>query len=813
MTGGFSENNFTFFVDSIKPSVILKSPINNYNTSRVNLTLNWTAYDNLDDSLLCNVTLDGVVNVSSIESLNGLNANVSVNGFRDGNHTWNVTCIDNATNSNISDTWLFYIDNTPPTVTLDIANDSWFNYGEITLLFTATDITGIDSCTLFGNFNGTEYRTNMTKGGISSGVQNSFVINLTNGTYLWDVYCNDTVGNLGYNATNFTFHVDTIKPWINLTHPLNNSYVPSVNVTFNWTTFDNLDDSLLCNLTIDGVVNVSNIVSMNGTPSNASVYNFNASAHYWNVTCWDSANNSNVSAETWLFNFDFAVPAVHLISPLNYSVVMNPNITFRFNVTDNVGIDHCTLYIENESMAVNYSTPLNVSVNITFGAPVGNHNWSVNCTDVAGNVNSSEIWQIIVFNATEFTGTTTDLSQVADLSAVDEFTLEVVGSCIGKMKYLQPLDLRRGRDLNKHVNISIGKVYLNSTAIPELNKSANITLCQLAYTDPYILRDSATCPTSICNELSYSSSTGNMTLNVSHFHLLWTTLAETPTDSDDDDDTDSGSPGGGGGTAPAGTGGTGGDGSLIGTGLGSLDLIPDKIIENTTQGRVVQKLLIVRNTGDVTFNVTLSSETIDASLSESFFELKGGEEKEVTAKFVYDEAGLYTGKILAKTQFEEIEDETPVIIMVESREALFDISLDIPIEYQSVAGGNILKTQITLVNIMGGTVPVTINYVIRSLDGTTVLTETETIEVESQVSYMKSFTLPSNISYGEYAVAAYLNYQDSYAVASGIFDVIDAERLSPAPLQRIVLLLALAGLGAVFYYTTKNSRNILLQKK
>jgi len=119
--------------------------------------------------------------------------------------------------------------------------------------------------------------------------------NLTGSIHTFQAYTQDRAGNV--NTTNqWSVSIDTIKPSITLNSP-NNSYVAtSSTINFNWTIVDNLDSSVLCNLTIDSIVNVSDIVSTNNSPTNQTVGGLGPGIHLWNVTCWDNASNINISA-------------------------------------------------------------------------------------------------------------------------------------------------------------------------------------------------------------------------------------------------------------------------------------------------------------------------------------------------------------------------------------------------------------------------------------------------------------------------------------------------------------------------------------
>jgi len=89
--------------------------------------------------------------------------------------------------------------------------------------------------------------------------------------------------------------VDNTPPSVVLNSPSDSYSTEDTTINFNWTATDNHDNSLLCNLTIDGVVNASNIASTSGSPTTYSVSDLPGGTHYWNVTCWDDDGNVNTS--------------------------------------------------------------------------------------------------------------------------------------------------------------------------------------------------------------------------------------------------------------------------------------------------------------------------------------------------------------------------------------------------------------------------------------------------------------------------------------------------------------------------------------
>jgi hypothetical protein len=103
-------------------------------------------------------------------------------------------------------------------------------------------------------------------------------------------------------------------------------------------------------------------------------------------------NHTNIS-------IDRTSPIISLIGPANNSQdVDGDNILFEYNVTDNLlEISNCNLIINGTINQTNYSVVKNTIQNFTLsGMADGNYTWNINCTDFAGNKNSSEIRNLII---------------------------------------------------------------------------------------------------------------------------------------------------------------------------------------------------------------------------------------------------------------------------------------------------------------------------------------------------------------------------------------------------------------------------------
>jgi len=391
----FNSTNYTVSIDSIQPGITLNLPANGYSTSDTYINFNWTATDNLDNNLSCNLTINSIVNVSGIASSNSTATNQSVSDFNSGTYQWNITCIDNASNTNTSETRIFTVDTTAPTTQLNApANNTWQTSQSVTLQYTPSD-GYLKNCTLFGNFNGT-WQANQTNTTVTSGSKDSITLTLTNGTYLWNVLCYDFTGNSAFNSTNYTVSIDSIQPGITLNLPANGYSTSDTYINFNWTATDNLDNNLSCNLTINSIVNVSGIASSNSTATNQSVSDFNSGTYQWNITCIDNASNTNTS-ETRIFTVDTTAPTTQLNAPANNTWQTSQSVTLQYTPSDGY-LKNCTLFGNfNGTWQANQTNTTVTSGSkdsITLTLTNGTYLWNVLCYDFTGNS---------AFNSTNYT--------------------------------------------------------------------------------------------------------------------------------------------------------------------------------------------------------------------------------------------------------------------------------------------------------------------------------------------------------------------------------------------------------------------------
>ena len=96
--------------------------------------------------------------------------------------------------------------------------------------------------------------------------------------------------------------------------------------------------------------------------------------------------------------------------------------------------------------------------------------------------------------------------QNLDLESVNNLELGI--SSVGKITWNGTVDVERedtAMDLDAYIDITRGRVSLNSGALPELNKPATITLYNITVRNPAFLKDGAICTG--CQLVSYSNNT------------------------------------------------------------------------------------------------------------------------------------------------------------------------------------------------------------------------------------------------------------------------------------------------------------------
>jgi len=189
-------------------------------------------------------------------------------------------------------------------------------------------------------------------------------------------------------------------------------------------------------------------------------------------------------------------------------------------------------------------------------------------------------------------------------------------------------------------------------------------------------------------------------------------------------------------------------------------------------------------------NVSLSREILINSYSEQDFKIQSdidfiltddkefklgsGESKRVN--FLFNIKGKAPGVYLNEINIlgGKSEIAIPVIIEIETKEVLFDSSLNIPVEYTQVYPGENVIVENRIFNLENvGSKSVQIYYFVKSLDGKTLFSENENIAVESNTLMTKSFLMPDDAKVGDYIIINLIKYKNSVGISTSLFKVED----------------------------------------
>ena len=657
----------------------------------------------------------------------------------------------------------------PPTLNITYpANASFLNEQPLWLNITSQADADSDPLNISYYVNGTLNQTSLT----------NVTFNASDGIYHINISLFD--GNASSANATLNITLDTSAPQISYTTETlaNNSIVSQSYIFINVSIVEVNENNItffLYNTTSGVLLNNTNFTNATRSINFTNLGNGN---YIYNVTVRDKVSLEG-STGSRNITLDTAAPTITLFSPINNSGDNDGNITFSYSVTD-FTLLNCSLFLDN---IVNVSNASLTSGSYLFNKSglQNSFNWSVQCRDNASNVQTTGYHSVRIITATEFNGSaTTDLNSV-NLSNITNLILEV--SPYGKINFTDSVSIESVSSLNAFINISDNLIDLDSNNLPQLNKTANLYLNGITFTNPRPLRNGEVCST-ICTEISFTNDT--FIFNVTQFTNY--SSEDTPVTTT----TTTTSSGGGGGGA---YGGGGGGGGAI---EAKFSASPSSIKERLRLGEKVSKSVEFRNTGDNQIIINLNVDGIDAQVSRSSIDLAPGEEKAVSIRFEAEELGTHAGRLVATSR--ETVKEIALVFEVESLTALFDVKLDLPAESREIAPGQDLKAQITLFNVLGGNVDVLASYLVKDLEGRILSEESETFAVKDQKSYSKVFTLPTGMVAGNYVAAIEVKYLDSFAVSSELFTISDEAALRLESQRTKVRLLSIIALIATILF-------------
>jgi len=254
---------------------------------------------------------------------------------------------------------------------------------------------------------------------------------------------------------------------------------------------------------------------------------------------------------------------------------------------------------------------------------------------------------------------------------------------------------------------------------------------------------------------------------------------------------DDGGAGGGGG------GGGGSDGGLVASSLivdpNSINLTLSFNDQTKMSQRATQKIYITNN-GTTDLTLSVSQTGLDNVI---FFEntpiiVSPGQTQTLPIDFVAPlEQKDIIGSIKITNSNTGAYKEIPVFLHITSNPLWFDSNIVVLNKDYKISQGSLLKTKVELVP-MGekSRLDVTLNYVIKDMNGKIYLTKSETILVEQRINFERNFDT-GMLPLGKYVIYLDLIYPGGVAPSSAHFDII---KKSASDIFGIILFILVIGI-------------------
>ncbi|MBU0665925.1 MAG: hypothetical protein KKC26_01050 [Nanoarchaeota archaeon] len=361
------EGNFTI-ADETPPHIIISAPKHESFQKNNPLFFNYTATDT-SPIANCSLVIDGTPVATDYLVTSGVEDSISHTPSY-GYHEWQINCTDDSSNhnTNTSLTWNFTYDNIAPDVNLNNPEDNtWITTNTVVFNYTPID-DYLSNCTLWGNFSAGIWAVQETQLTPTSNQPNTFApIILSDGFYLWNVQCNDTIRNTGWNNTNFTLKIDATPPaWSdNKTSPESGiTHTPIMSYQFNMTWQDALNGLDIIQIEHDfyGSLQKDPSTGNNGAEHYFNIQNLPAGTYQYKWYANDTLGNLNVTDFfTYIINKTQSVVNLTLNeSDENYYLGLNEFSELEgFLITPTTG--YIELYIEGVLVASGTDYVQNIS--------------------------------------------------------------------------------------------------------------------------------------------------------------------------------------------------------------------------------------------------------------------------------------------------------------------------------------------------------------------------------------------------------------------------------------------------------------------
>jgi len=329
--------------------------------------------------------LDSVINRTNSTQISGSSNNTfEINDFGDGVYNWTVIATDTSGQNGTDAYRIFYLDRSPPQITLDGPADlELITVNNVSLNYTVVDnLDSILSCQLYLD----DSPENSAE--VSNNTQRVEYQLIPDGNHTWYIDCYDEAGNLNTSQTrNFTVEA---PPFVTLDSPPADNRTTSSSIVFIYTPYDDIGITS-CSIYLDGAFNDSSPSIAANQQNNFSIGGITEGTHNWTVACTDP--DSNTYTPTAIeFTIDLTGPNITLNAPINDSGLdaNTANVLFNWTSFDDDTLLTCDLIVDSIVIVNDVLTTSGFAHTESESVAIGEHYWNVTCWDTLGNINTSE---------------------------------------------------------------------------------------------------------------------------------------------------------------------------------------------------------------------------------------------------------------------------------------------------------------------------------------------------------------------------------------------------------------------------------------
>jgi hypothetical protein len=377
---------FTFVLDRQVSTPILLLPDNGCNSGIKMVTFSWSEVEDTTPPVEYEVQVSTSPDFSSYVSSGWLSWRIWEVELEEGFYFWRVRARDNLGNiGEFSPARDFRIDLTPPTAPrlLYPSKGSWITSTSVTLSWEEVKDDSLPVVYVVLVDDAADFFSPRI---VVQTTTSSIVVNVTDGTWHWQVMAIDNAGNRSLPSTAF-FNVDATPPSMPAQIQPAATLLTSGKVTFTWSSVED-PNGVYYDLKIEGVLEKENL------RENFFQVVLSPGRYTWRIRAKDGLGNTRGWSASSAFEIrDVKPPLLKLLEPLTKTV--EEDFILRVKIIDDFGIDENRIQVRVDGQEIGFMLSGDLLLCELKGIPQGRHLVEILVNDVGSNENVLT-WDLLV---------------------------------------------------------------------------------------------------------------------------------------------------------------------------------------------------------------------------------------------------------------------------------------------------------------------------------------------------------------------------------------------------------------------------------